>query len=119
MTRLDDYADSPRGQLIVQRLGDLLGQALLELEPVGEHPDQTGDLAQPDDPALWQIADMAAAEERQHMVLAKAVERDVLDEHHLVVVLVEDSARDDVRRADPVAVGQLPQRPGDPLRSRS
>src|SRR6266852_4749790 len=53
---------------------------------------------------------MAAAEERQHVVLAEAIERNVLDEHHLVVVLVEHSACDDVGRADAVTVGQLAER---------
>jgi len=56
---------------------------------------------------LGSVPDVAGAEERQHVVLAKAVEGDVLDHHHLVVVLVEHRARDDIRGALPIAVGQL------------
>src|SRR4029077_10918473 len=59
---------------------------------------------------------MAAAEERQHVVLAQAVERDVLDEHHLVVVLVEDRAGDDLLGAYPITVGELSKRSRDATR---
>src|SRR4029077_20814621 len=67
-------------------------------------------LAESDYFSLRQIADVAAAEKREHVVLAQAVERDVLDQHHLVVVLVKDGASDDVGGAHTVAVGQLAQR---------
>src|ERR1700730_1456768 len=121
MPSLNDYTDTPGRESVVQRLRDLCGHALLKLQPVCESPDEARDLAQPDHLSLGQIPDMAAAEERQHVVLAQAVERNVLDEHHLVVVLVEHRARDDVSRGDVVAVRELSKRPrdsaGGPLQS--
>ncbi len=110
MARLNDDADALGSHGFVQSLCDLLGHALLQLEPVGERPDDPRDLAQPDHLSLGQISDVAGAEERQHMVLAEAVEGNALDEHHLVVVLVDHSAGDDVRRTDAVAIGQLAER---------
>ena len=53
---------------------------------------------------------MARPEDGQHVVLAQAVERNVLDDHHLVVILVEHRAGNDLGWVDPVAVGELAQR---------
>src|SRR5712692_7215863 len=110
---LDHDSHSPGRDRLVQSLRDLVGHALLQLQAVGEGADDARNLAQADDLPLRQIADVAAAEERQHVVLAQAVERDVLDEHHLVVVLVEYSAGDDLRGTDPVPISQLSQRSRD------
>ena len=69
------------------------------------------------DATLRNVRDVALAEERQQVMLAEAVEVDVLDDHHLVIIdgeqrVVED--RVDVRR---VAARQEPQRLLDPLRA--
>src|SRR5579864_7001015 len=85
VTGLDDDANPPGRERPVERLRDLLRQ----------------------------VAHVAGAEEGQHVVLAQAVERDVLDHDHLVVVLVEDGACDDVLGAHAVPVGQLAQRARD------
>ena len=68
-----------RVDFLENRLGDLVGQALLNLEPPGEDIHQAGDLAQADHTAPRNVGDVALAEERQEMVLAQAVEVDVLD----------------------------------------
>ena len=49
------------------------------------------------------------------MVLAEAVDLDVLDEHHLGVVLLEDGARGDALGVEAVAVGQELERLRDAL----
>ena len=102
----------------VERLRDLLGHALLQLQPVREDADQARDLAQADHLPSRQVAHVAGAEKRQHVVLAKAVEGDVLDHDHLVVVLVEHRVGDDVFGAQSVAVGELAQRLRHSLRRR-
>ena len=81
-------------------------------------PHQARDLAQPDHLSPRQVPDVAAAEERQHVVFAEAVEGNVFDQHHLVVVLVEYGAGDNVGGIDRIAVGQLSQRTRHPSRRR-
>ena len=94
MPRLDHDAHAPRLESAAERLGDLLGHPLLELESVREHGHQAGNLAQPDDAALGQIADVDGSKKGQHVVLTQRVERNVLDQDHLVVVLLEHGSCD-------------------------
>ena len=49
---------------------------------------------------------MRLAKERQHMVLAERIERDVLDHHHLAVVLFEQSTTQDLLSTLLVALGE-------------
>ena len=49
--RLDDDAHALGLQALHQEVGDLLGQALLDLEPAGVHLDDARDLGQADDAA--------------------------------------------------------------------
>ena len=62
---------------------------LLNLEAAGEDVDEARDLAQANHLGARNIGDVALAEKRQQMVFAKAVEVDVLDDHHLVMLFVE------------------------------
>src|SRR5438034_6771508 len=111
MPRLHDDADAPWFQGAVQSLGDRLRHLLLELEPVRVDLDQAGDLAQAYHLAFRQVPDVDVAEEGQHVVLAEAVEGDVFDDDHLVVVLVEDRVSHDILRLDALAISQLAHRP--------
>ena len=63
-------------------------------------------------------ATAACAEERQQVVLAQAVEGDVLDDDHLAVVDVEDRVVDQPIGIDPVAGGQLAVHAPDARRRR-
>jgi hypothetical protein len=74
----------------LQEVRDLLRQALLDLQAAGIRLDHARDLGQADDPSARDIRDRRRAEERQEVVLAQRVERDVLDDHHLAVVDIED-----------------------------
>ena len=58
-----------------------------------------------------QIGDVHLAEERQQVVLAHAEELDVLHDHHLVVLHVEQSPVDDLVDVHRVAAGEELQRP--------
>src|SRR5215510_1192020 len=66
--------------LLADRFRDLVGHALLDLQPPREDVDEPRNLAQADDAALGNICDVTLAEERKEMVLAEAVEVDVLDD---------------------------------------
>ena len=60
---------------------------------------------------------MRLPEEREHMMLTEAVEVDVLDEDHLVVLLVgEDGLVQDLFQVPLVPRGEEAEHLGDPLR---
>ena len=76
-------------------LGDLVGQPLLHLQAAAEGIDDARDLAEADHLRARQVGDVALAEERQQVVLAEAVEIDVLHDDHLAVVDREESVIDE------------------------
>ena len=82
--RLDDHADALGFEVVHQRAGDLVGQALLQLQTARVKIRQTRQLADAQDAALGDIADMAPAEKRQQVVLAEAEDLDILDDDHVV-----------------------------------
>ena len=96
-----------RLQALHQEVGDLLGHPLLYLQASRVHLDDARDLGQADDPTFGDVRDRRLAEERQQVVLAQAVERDVLDDHHLAVVDIEDGVVDQPLGIDVIAGGQL------------
>ena len=84
---------TPSGwSLLHEQVRDLLGEALLDLEAAGVHVDDARHLREPDDAPVGDVGDRRRAEERQQVVLAERVERDVLDDDHLAVVDLEDGA---------------------------
>ena len=85
MLRLDDDRHAVGLQRLHQRVGDLAGELLLELRAARVGLDEPRELAQPDDAPVRDVADGGDAVERHEVVLADAVERDVLQDHHLVV----------------------------------
>ena len=82
---------------------DLLREALLYLETACEAIDKTCQLADAKDFASRDVADVATAVERQHVVFAKAVDFDVLHDDHVVAFFVEDGVADDVVWIDAIA----------------
>jgi hypothetical protein len=72
-------------------VGDLGGQALLDLRAVRGDLDGAGQLGQPGDaPLARHIGDVRPADEGQQVVLAHRVERNVPDDDHFVGVALED-----------------------------
>src|SRR3981081_2311866 len=118
VARLDDDTDTLRQQGSAESFRNLFGHAFLELKPVSEDADQPRDLAQAHHLSPRQVSDVAGAEKGQHMVLAEAVERDVLDDDHLVIVLVEHGVGYHLLGWLSVPVGELAQRLRNPLRRR-
>src|SRR3954447_9105934 len=68
--RFHDDAYALRLEAVLEELGDLLRQPLLDLEPAGIRLDDPRDLRQTDDPAPRDVADRGRPEERQEVVLA-------------------------------------------------
>ena len=79
-----------------QGVGDLGGHPLLDLRAPGVDVDEPGQLGQPGDLPLevGGVADVGHAVEGHQVVLAEAVDLDVLDDHHLVVIGVEHRVED-------------------------
>ncbi|ULA64502.1 MAG: hypothetical protein LZF86_140027 [Nitrospira sp.] len=86
MTGFNDHTNAMRVQFGLEGLRDLHGEPFLHLEPARESIDDARNLAQSDDFLVRQIPHMHLAEERQHVVLAHAVEIDVFDDDHFIVL---------------------------------
>ena len=89
MDRFDHDTAAVGIELVHDRVGDLARQALLDLWPPRVAFDQAGELAQSDYPTLRDVADVRPARERQEVMLAGRGKRDVAQNDHLPVVLVE------------------------------
>lgn len=77
MFGIDDHSHTFGVEVLVEPVGNLLGETLLHLKTPGEvlhYPSQFG---QPDDPRSGEIADMGHPFEGQQVMLAQGVERDV------------------------------------------
>src|SRR5215211_9222791 len=91
----DHHDHSARLQKAVDGIGDLGGQAFLNLRPFRVHIDEPSDLAKSGDLAIpaGNVADVSHPGERHQMMLAAAPDFDVLDQNQLVVAQVENSGQ--------------------------
>ena len=85
MLGLDHHRHAVRLERFHDRLGDLAGQAFLNLGAAGVCLDHPRQLADADDPPLGEVADVGLAVEGEQVVLAHAVEGDVAQDDHLIV----------------------------------
>ena len=102
-------------ELVLEPVGDLLGQPLLHLQAAGEQLDDPGELRQPEDAVAREVADVGDALEREQVVLAERVERDVAGEDELVVALVVGEGRE-VERPGREQLGVGGRRPAEGCR---
>ena len=86
MLSFDDNSNSFRADFVVYGIRDLHRKPLLHLKSASIHVDEPWNLAKADDFSVGNVRDVTLAEERQDVMLAEAVEIDVLDDHHLVVL---------------------------------
>ena len=113
--RLDHHADPARIQPVLEPGRDLGGQPFLGLRSPGVVVDDPGELRQADDPLTGQVGQVGRAEEREQVVLAHRLDRDVADQHQLVVLLhVRERREVELRRAEELGVrlGQAPRASG-------
>ena len=85
MAGLDDHADALRLDGVLDRLGDLRGQALLNLQAAREDFDEARNFAQADHFSVGDVGHVHLAKKRQQVVLAQAEHLDVFHDHHFVV----------------------------------
>src|ERR1039457_3315087 len=104
--RLHHHAHALRRNRILDSVGQLSRQSFLHLQAPRKHLNKTGNLAQPDHLALWYVGHMHFAEERQHVVFAEREHLNVLDDHHLVVIHVEQGAAQHLGGVLVVSFGQ-------------
>ena len=98
-------------------VGDLRGQPLLDLQAPGEAVEHARQLADSDHLVARQIGDRRLADDRRHMMLAMRLERDVLQQHDLVIAadLLEGPGEVD-RRVLGIAAGIFAPGPRHALR---
>ena len=108
VTGLQDHRDAVRLQHVVDGVGDLRSQALLDLQPARVHVHHPGQLADPHHATARQVGDVGAADDRHHVVLAVALEADVAQQNDLVVVVhLGEGAAEQRHRVDGVAPEEL------------
>ena len=88
MLGLEHDADAARLQRLLEPVGDLRRHALLHLQIARVHVDDARELREPDDARSRDVPDVRDAGERQQVMLAEGVERDVADDDELVVLAV-------------------------------
>ena len=103
---LDDHGDAERLQGFLDAVADLDGEPFLDLEAAGIGLDDAGDLAESRDLSVRDIGDVVLADEGEHVVLAEGEQLDVLDDDHLLVLLVKDRRADDLDAVLGIALGQ-------------
>ena len=103
-----DHHDSAKGiEGLLEAIANLLGQVLLHLQTVGEDVHHARYLAESYDVAIGNIGHVHLAEEGQNVVFAKGIELDVLDHHHLVVILMENGRFEGGNRIHRITPGQF------------
>lgn len=103
---LDHHPDALGLQLGLQPVGDLFGQAFLDLRTAGEVLDDPGQLGQAEDPRAGQVTDVRHTDERQQMVLADGPHGDAAGQDEFVVVLVVgEGGQVEGARAEQLGVG--------------
>ena len=113
---LDDDDHPARRQRRVKRVRDLRGQPLLHLWPLGVEVDEPSELRQAGNPpvGVGDVADVRHPVPGHQVMLAHRVDRDVPDDHELLVVLVEDRGQH-LGGVGTDAGEDLGVRPGHPL----
>ena len=103
MPALDDDAHAVRRGNVHDFVGDLGREPFLNLQPPCKTIHDPCELAQAEDFLVRDIADVAFAEERKHVVFAQAVDLDVARNDHVVELGLEDRAVDNLSRGHRVA----------------
>src|SRR5437868_14857621 len=92
MPRFDDYTHALRLDYLLDRFGNLGGEAFLNLQPPRKKFDQAWNFAQANHFSIRNISDVYLPEERQHVMLAQAEHFDVFHDNHFVVANRKQSA---------------------------
>ena len=96
MPRLDHNRHTERIECLLNTIADLHGQTLLHLQSTRKTLHHAGNLRQSGDRSIGDIGHVRLTEEGQNVVLAHRVELDVLDQHHMSIVLAEECRLNDL-----------------------
>jgi len=88
----DDDADALRFDYFLDGLGDLGGEAFLNLQAAGEQFNEARNFAEADYLPIRDVGDVHFAEEWEHVMLAEAEHFDIFDDDHFVVGYGEERA---------------------------
>ena len=117
MRCLDNNTHSHRLQDVLDGIRDLGGELFLDLKSLCVDLHHPSELANSNNPVLRKISDVGFADDRYHVVLAVALEADVLQDYHLVVPLhFFKRALEKVDRVLPVACEKFLIRASDTIR---
>ena len=115
----DQHANACWRKGVVQRVGNLRGEALLHLQSSRKGINKAWDLREANDATARHVANGGDAREREEVVFAEGVERDPLNHNEIASRgtrrLLEDGAENLVRIAG-VAAGELEHRARDAAR---
>src|SRR5271155_4544766 len=117
MAGFDHHSHSLRVNGMLDGLGDLGGEALLDLQAARESVDEARDLAQADHFSVRDIGHVHFAKKGQEMMLAEAEHFDVFYDHHFVVAHSEQRFAQKSFGIILVALDQKPYRLFDSLGS--
>ena len=110
MPRFNDHAHALRRNGLLNGIRYLPRQPLLHLQAPRKDLDEPRNLAQADHLALGNVGHVHLAEKRQHVVLAQREHLDVPDDHHLVVIHLEQRVAQNLRGILLVSLGEKGQR---------
>jgi len=116
VTSLNHHGNSMWIENLFNCVGNLIGQALLNLKAATKDIDDPGDLAQADDLLVRKVCHVSTSKEREHVVLTQRVELDILDDHHLVGVGLKDGIVHRIVQRRRIPARQEVHRLGDPQR---
>ena len=108
----DDHGHALGLELGHEQVGDLRGEAFLDLRAMGELVDDAGEFGDSHDLAIGEVGDVGLPLEGHEVVLAHGVEGDVAEDDQLVVTLGE-GGREMLGRIFPQAAEQLGVHLGD------
>ncbi len=99
----DDDGNALWVEQVAQEVGYLARHALLDLQAAGVHVDDAGNFGEAEHPAVWNVGNVSAPNEGQHVMFAKAIEFDIAYDDHFIVLDFEDGVVDESFCIDVVA----------------
>jgi hypothetical protein len=85
MLCLDHHRDAVGVEIVPDALGDLCGEPLLHLKPLGIAIEHAGELGDAHNPVLGHIGNGGRADDGGHMMFAVGLERDILEQDQLII----------------------------------
>ena len=115
MSGLDHHRHPQRIERLLNAVADLDGQSFLHLETARISFHNPGDFRESGNIAVRNVCDVRLPVKRKHVVFAKRIQLNILDDHHLFVLFVKFGRQQDFARIFIVTARQETHRLGDPF----